>query len=482
MRFIAYAADKDRNYGLFEAIAEGARAHGDKVDIIDQRTFAGVSDDYDGAMCLGVKRAGKRLLAQHLQAGRHFLFFDKGYMARAQHVRVSLDAWQPLAYFRCGRSPERFERLGIRLAPPHETRKSYHVMFAGSSQKYCNFHDLGDATQYAKRVINKIKKKSSRPVLYRPKPSWVANHPEECVQIDGTEFSGPQTPIVEELRRCHLLVTHGSNAAFDALVAGVPIMVLGNGVTRPMSMGEDWQAIEEPFWPREEERRQFFYDLAWCQWTLEEYRSGEAWADLKATLARLGTPGGGSREERDSLSHLIEQYRIMHAHPKYFRGREAQKHFAKIGRLILAHGAKTLLDYGCGKGEQYHEPLNLHEAWGVDVAGYDPAVERFAQLPAGSFDAVICCDVMEHIPEPHVDTILRDVMARARRFAFFSIATMPASKTLPDGRNCHLTVRAESWWRERLALAREAVNPALAVEAAIYNKPVEPGTDFEEEE
>lgn len=479
MKFAFYVSEKDRNWGLAEAVAESAAVHGDEVEIIPQRMFQGVRGDADGGACLGVKRAGKRLLGAHLQAGRHFLFFDKGYLDRANYVRVAIDAWQPLAYFRSARPPDRFERFRLKV----DTRRNgEEILFAGSSQKYANFHDLGDATKYAERIIHKLRRKTSRPIVYRPKPSWAAHHPDECKPIEGTRFSSPGTPISEELKNCHLLVTHGSNAAVDALLAGVPVMALGSGVFNDMSMGEDYGKIEVPYFPSREKRLQFFYDLAYCQFTLKEFKSGEAWAELRSILLNLGPIAGApGMEESNSLAHVVGLYRKMHEIPKYFRGREAQKHFAKIGRLVLATGARTLLDYGCGKGEQYQPPLSLQEAWGVEVACYDPGVERFAVIPEGTFDAVICCDVMEHLPEQHVDEILRDVLSRARLFAFLSIATMPASKTLPDGRNCHLTVKPESWWREQIETARIAVGAAeLKVEVAIYSAPVAPPEEDDE--
>lgn len=476
MRFVFYVADKDRNWGLAEALRDGARVHGDAVEIVDQRTFAGVREDADGGACLGVKTAARRLLNAHLQAGKRFLLFDKGFMRRSEYLRVSVDDWQPTAYFRQGRPPKRFERLNIKVEPRRPSTKSSHIIFANSSQKVYNFHGVGDATLYATRCVAKIRRYSQRPIVYRPKPSWAAHHPDECPPIEGTTYAGPETGLRQWLDNAHLLVTFASNAAFDALAAGVPAMVCGSFVWSKLGMEENFKAIETPTWPTDDERRDFFADLAYCQWTVEEYRSGEAWREIRRTLERVPGPHGIAGE---TMEDVIALYREMHRSPKYYRGREGVRHFAPIGRLILETESKTLLDYGSGKGEQYGSPHRLGEAWGVEVACYDPGWEPFAEKPTGRFDAVICLDVMEHVPKASVDEVLRDVLQMAKRCAYFSIATTPAGKMLPDGRNAHLTIAAEGWWRERIEAARQAVNSGLRVEVSFC---AEAAVAFEDDE
>lgn len=287
MKFIFWAAEKDRAYGLAEAMQNGAKICGDDILIIPQRQFKGIPTDFDGGICLGVKRAGKRLLEQHIAGGKHFLFLDKSYMGRSQYVRISIDSWQPLAYFRRIRPDDRFSRLRVKLHPRRKSEPSDMILFAGSSQKYCNFHDLGDATDYAESIIAKIRQHTKREIIYRPKPSWAANHPEECQPIRGTHFSHPHVEISKEIARCHLVVTHGSNAAFDALAAGVPVMVLGDGICKPMGIGSEFNLIDKPSFPSDNDRRQFFCDVAYCQWTNEELANGLAWADIKATIQSL---------------------------------------------------------------------------------------------------------------------------------------------------------------------------------------------------
>ena len=150
----------------------------------------------------------------------------------------------------------------------------------------------------------------------------------------------------------------------------------------------------------------------------------------------------------------LEQYRQMHM-AGYFPGHSTKKWAADIGALIAQHGAKTLLDYGSGKGMQYSEQ-KLHEGWGVEKPTlYDPAVKGIDVLPSPlrPFDGVICCDVLEHLEGKDVTDAIFDVLIRAEKFAFFSISTKKAKKTLPDGRNAHLTINPREWWEAMFASA-----------------------------
>lgn len=145
---------------------------------------------------------------------------------------------------------------------------------------------------------------------------------------------------------------------------------------------------------------------------------------------------------------LIPMYREMHENA-HFAGLSLYKYADEIGDIIRKSGAKTLLDYGSGKGRQYVEG-RVHEMWGVMPTLYDPAVEKLSKRPRGQYDGVICTDVMEHIPEDEVIETLTDIRDYARKWCFVSICCRPANKCLPDGRNVHVTIRDEAWWHERV--------------------------------
>ena len=151
-------------------------------------------------------------------------------------------------------------------------------------------------------------------------------------------------------------------------------------------------------------------------------------------------------------------YSQMHKSDKAFRGNSIKAGVTDIADLVRAHRPRRIIDYGCGKGRQYTEH-RVHDAWGGLMPDlYDVGVAEYSRAPVGPFDAAICTDVMEHIDEPDVDAVLADIFGLLPprddggvSFAYFYICCRPAArKTLPDGRNVHLCVKAPEWWHARL--------------------------------
>lgn len=149
-----------------------------------------------------------------------------------------------------------------------------------------------------------------------------------------------------------------------------------------------------------------------------------------------------------TLDELHELYRRTHAgNPKRFLGFTTKLYVEPIKRLIEETGATSLLDYGSGKGAQYLGGRRVHERWGGLLPWcYDPGVIGLSEKPQRRFDGVICCDVLEHVPEDLLPQVVAEIFGYADKFVMLGIATVPSHKTLADGTGAHVTVKPPAWW------------------------------------
>ncbi|SDR47152.1 glycosyltransferase family 29 protein [Pseudovibrio sp. Tun.PSC04-5.I4] len=116
--------------------------------------------------------------------------------------------------------------------------------------------------------------------------------------------------------------------------------------------------------------------------------------------------------------------------------------------LPIAADAKpeTILDYGCGKSSLVEEVAGkLH----CKAHRYDPCIEEYSRITQGRFDLVLNTDVLEHVPETELDSVLADIKSKSDK-VIFHIPTVHAAAILPDGSNAHCTVRPSPWWIQKL--------------------------------
>ena len=146
---------------------------------------------------------------------------------------------------------------------------------------------------------------------------------------------------------------------------------------------------------------------------------------------------------------ITDDYRALNralhqARPDY--GRSGHRWARLVERLILENEIDSVLDYGAGKGT-----LAAHFTPGR-IRQYDPCVPGM-EAPPEPAELVVCTDVLEHIEPDCLDDVLDDLARVATRLALLVVATRPAVKTLPDGRNAHLIQEPATWWLPQI-LAR----------------------------
>lgn len=271
-------SDKAREEALAAAFLSGAARHGCETAAIPLGDESEAMR-FDVLAMVGVK--SRERFHDYRAAGKHVVLLDKGYSrhhrpgARTwEFWRLAIDAHQPTAAVATLDCPtDRLEAVGWE-PKPWRTQGS-HVVLAGSSEKYHAFHGIDHPTRFARKVVTGLRKSTERAITYRPKPSW-----HDAVPIRKAHFSQSPETLAFLLESAWALVTHGSNACFDALMAGVPSIVLGDAVARPIS-STSLDDIESPRLATDAEKRRWLANLAYWQWTEDEYRSGEAWAFLK---------------------------------------------------------------------------------------------------------------------------------------------------------------------------------------------------------
>jgi hypothetical protein len=137
----------------------------------------------------------------------------------------------------------------------------------------------------------------------------------------------------------------------------------------------------------------------------------------------------------------LEQNRKLHSEGRY--GISGGKWANVVLQLCERHQTRDVLDYGCGQ-------RLLEKGLGWKIRNYDPCIGDL-DAPPEPADIVVCTDVLEHIEPECLDDVLDDLKRVVQKKGFLVIATRPAEKFLPDGRNAHLIQQSSGWWLPRLA-------------------------------
>lgn len=143
---------------------------------------------------------------------------------------------------------------------------------------------------------------------------------------------------------------------------------------------------------------------------------------------------------------ITEDYRAAnaHLHATTNFGTTAPRFEKSIRHMAKLYGAASFVDYGSG-GNRWMEKMFPQSP----VQSYDPCIEELAD-PAAPADMLVSCDVLEHIEPELLHNVLQDMKRCTGKCAFVTIATRPAKKTLPDGRNAHLIIQPADWWLPRM--------------------------------
>jgi 2-polyprenyl-3-methyl-5-hydroxy-6-metoxy-1,4-benzoquinol methylase len=135
----------------------------------------------------------------------------------------------------------------------------------------------------------------------------------------------------------------------------------------------------------------------------------------------------------------LDEQRALHAAPRGY-GQRGDKWAKTINGIVGRHHVTSILDYGCGQGSLARALPEL------GIVEYDPAIEGKDEPPSGTFDLVVCTDVLEHIESEKIDAVVEHLSKLTQRYLVAVISLVPTSKTLRDGRQAHILLRSREWW------------------------------------
>lgn len=200
--------------------------------------------------------------------GTDYYYLDNGYFHPGHYdgyYRVTRNAEQ-MTSVPADMTPEqwgRWDRLGQTLKPWR--RSGAHILVIGQSRTYFELRGIRPGT-WLWETVAELGRVTDRPLIVRPKPTARTQ----------------RRPLEADLAGAWAVVTYSSNVAVEAVVAGIPAVVLGTAAAAPVST-----ALEQIETPEHPDRERWVRWLAANQWTLEEIRNGTCWRHLEADRRHL---------------------------------------------------------------------------------------------------------------------------------------------------------------------------------------------------
>ena len=258
-------------------------------------------DDADVGIVIGVKGTCGAVVESYRRRGAVGMMIDKGYIRQSpdNYWSLNLNSMRPTAYaFLEDKPGDRLAKLNFTLCPLRKNGNQV-VIFALSPKGFRCYDggipiDRLPTREEIERCIQRqlsyfqsasdvLLKYTQRPLFYRPRG---AKEVDRFEHLQVTRIDPFKESIQESLAGAWCAVCHTSNAGVNALLAGIPVIELGSGVTAPVSstsLGD----VERCKVPTEGERQRWLRQLSYVQWTVAEIASGEAWRHMRPVVESL---------------------------------------------------------------------------------------------------------------------------------------------------------------------------------------------------
>jgi hypothetical protein len=245
------------------ALHDGLKAHGVESLVMHANGTAHARTRH--VACWGW-RLGKLLRAQRYEV----LVMERGYVGdRFSWTSLGWNGLNGRATFYTKDDPSRFGAHFAHLMRPWKTDGSY-VLLIGQVPGDASLGGT-DLNRWYEDAAKQARQAYELPVRFRPHPEAIKRGIKQRIaaaeSINGT--------LADALAGAAVCVTFNSNTAVESVLAGVPTVAVDSGT---MAHEVTAHRIGERITP---DRSAWAARLAWCQWTMDEIRSGAAWEAIR---------------------------------------------------------------------------------------------------------------------------------------------------------------------------------------------------------
>ena len=145
---------------------------------------------------------------------------------------------------------------------PWRTQRGGHILLCLPGPTFGKVIGL-DMERWMAEIKNRIRRFTKRPILVRKKWS--------------------NTPLSQDLDRAHVVVTHSSNVAVDAVRYGVPAIVAPTNPAAPVC-STNLADMDKPWMP---DRSHWWASLMSQQYTAKEMSDGTAWKFMQRVMEQV---------------------------------------------------------------------------------------------------------------------------------------------------------------------------------------------------
>ena len=149
-----------------------------------------------------------------------------------------------------------------------------------------------DVFAWTQDTVEQIRKHTNRKIIIRPHPlyrksalhsklkeSVLATADVHWQEADVTKADF--VPIAEQLKNAWCTVTYSSGTGIDAVINGIPNVACDTGSMVYDVSSRDIAEIENPY---RGEKDLWSNKIAHCQWSIEEFESGECWQHVTKSI------------------------------------------------------------------------------------------------------------------------------------------------------------------------------------------------------